>query len=993
MLLRGFRVSCAVQDYFFLYEEMLPEALPTLLGALGSEPLLQHLQRSRRSTTPMVEAAIDTALLLSFGGRTQEQQDEELRIIRREFNDMKRVSERRRRRRGYQSSSSEEEGSEGESERRVGFVENDKMLSLKAFREAQEALQKQQELRQKEGMRVLLPHIGLLLHSIEMLLAARQGTKAPKRSSAEAEAPEASELAGELVAHDDSLPPPRHRRDKALLVGFKELQLLTRLASHACSEECLQQQQQQQHAGALGAVTAAKIIRLLLLSLPLRVRSGGAAARQQLTLEAIKGLLPAIARWRRLLGDNPSASGELRELRELLWGLHAAACGLLDSSRDLQCRAAASEMLLATELAACGCQVTEEVLGSRIRSLALKQLAAYRSAEEDGEELETKSGSTSEGLWLSRLLPGGSVLSSLLEQTNASALPSLFVTHAKGAPASTCRLQGEWRVSVALVLVCSNLLKGGSGAPDEEKPDVDMHVQVLLALVEKYLLPPALTQDSQGPAAGRHTQDADTIAQGQQLPEATETEQQSKEVRGAFERALVWATQHQREQGQAENKLYVPAAALKPLIHHVLYLLSDCSDDLALQQVALTVIRKAAIALGAAASAAATRRAAIQFASQQQQQQHPGSNGAEVEADWLYATSMQHHLIKIVIPHLRRLLRSLKDDSQRLALMAFDAIVRTLGPAGPLLPPTRVAAAYEGEDGQESPSPLFLSAADEAHRNMRLHLDLYGLLTPTKLTPAVEEAAALAQQLVAQGDAAGAAAAAARAAQLEALAGDMQASEREGGGDVLLELLHMQKHRRARGLQILCKAAAAQRLCANTLKHFCIPLAMSAVLQQDSDAQNKQRQGGKGASRRYRGHTEAFSQQVAEQGVTCLAQCCTRLSLKCCTQTLRQLVNQLTHVPQREGFIHRAIAATIKAFPFGLSDAVQQALLPQQQGPAEALAATEEKQVATTAVVQQTLKKDPPKPLTAAIDGELSSADEDSEEEGAVASLSAAESR
>lgn len=901
------------------YEEVLPQALPTLLGVMGSIPLLRYLQRSKRSTTPLVEAAIETALLLSFGGRTKEQQEEDLRLARRQFNAMKQVNERKRRRTGYQSSSSDEESEEGEQEAQDGFIEDDKAQSLQSFREAHEALQQQQEMRQQEGMRVLAPHIGLLLQSIELLLAARRGADVSARSlssESAADALRAPADASATCARDGTVQPSLSRRARALLVGFKELQLLTRLAAHACADQDrLQQQPQAEH----GIPTAARLVRLLLLSLPLRVRSGGAAARQQLTLSVIQGLLPAMARWRRALASKPSSSSELRELCELLRGLHASCCSLLDSAEDLQCRAATSEVLLATELAACGCEVTEEVLGTRIRGFALKQLDAFRRAEEEGQDADKEASPVS---WL---VPGGVLNRSLLE----NALPSLLVADGKDTVSPKgWALSGEWRICVALVMVCANLLKAEGGiAPDEQRPDVDMQVLVLLALVEKHLTPPALTQCSQQDTRmvmTKDTEDSEAAKEkdGDQQEETAGAEQgETNKTSRTQQPVETPATDRQRTEGAGtpeSQRLFLPASTLEPLMHHVLYLLSDCSDDLTLQHVALTVIRRAAVALGAAASAAATRRAAAQFAAQQPQD----PKGEETETDWQYAICMQRHITGILIPHLRRLLRSLKEDGQRMALRAFDALIRTLGPAGPLLPPMRVAAADDGEI-----SALFLSTADETHRNMRLHLDLYALLTPTKLTPAVEEAAALAQQLVASGEASKAAAAAAKAAQLEALAGEHQASEREGGGDVVLELLHMQKHRRARGMQLLAKAAGAQRLCPNTLRHFCVPLALSAILQinDGGDAAGKKK-GAKASSRHYKGRTEAFSQQMADQGVTCLAQCCTRVSLKCCTQTLRQLVTHLANAPQPEAFIYRAVAETIKAFPFGLSDAVQQTL-------------------------------------------------------------------
>ncbi|KAL8453113.1 hypothetical protein Emed_000983 [Eimeria media] len=926
-------------EYFDFFEDVMPQALPTLLGALGSMPLLRHLQRSRRSTTPLVEAAVSTALLLSFGGRTQQQQEEELRLIRREFNAMKQVNKRRKRmQRGYHSSSSSDEGEgEDKSDKEGGFFEGDKMKSLQAFRAAQEALHRQQQQRQSLGMRVLLPHTSLLLHSLEDLLEARQGCDFAQLSSSASQTVDAT--ADPTSGRDGSAQMPRRlfggRQKASHLVGFKELQLLTRLAAYASSEESTLQQQEETFDAA--ACTPAKLIRLLLLSLPLRLRSGGAAARQQLTLTAIRELLPAVARWRRqVVASQPSCVQAAREAQQLFTGLHAACCSLLANTEDLQCRAAACEVLLATELAACGCQVTEQEVESQVRAFALRQLAAFQRAE---QAEETEEGAAPEGSWLASLLPGGSVNKSLLKD----ALPSLLggASSLGSSPLPGCRrTAGEWRVGVALVLLCANLLKGGAGvSPEEQRPDADMHVHVLLLLVERHLSPPALSRPSSQPALAADAQieqpqhETDAAGDKVQQKEEGDTQQaaQSSEDNSRVaeeEKTNEGGITKEDTQRKQQQLLHLPAAALEPLLHHVLYLLSDCSDDLTLQQVALTVIRKAAVALGAAASAAATRRAAAQFAAEQQLAPKERHLADEEETDWSYAVCMQQQLMSILVPHLHRLLRSLKEESQRMGLRALDALIRTLGPAGPLLPP--VQASLAADQGQLS--ALFLSPEDEARRNTKLHLDLYKLLTPAKLTPAVEEAAALAQQLVAAGDAGGAATAAAKAAQLEALAGELQASEREGGGDLLVDLLHMQTHRRARGLQQLTKAASSQQLCGSTLRHICLPLALAGVLQptEETEAAAGKNKRGAAEARLARGgrkRPEPFSQPMAEQGVECLAKCCMALSLPTCVHTTRLLVSRLVgQSPQREAYVHRAIAAILKAFPFGLTDALQQTL-------------------------------------------------------------------
>lgn len=918
-----------LQDFFILYEEVLPNALPVLLGAIGSGSLLKFLQRSRQSTTPLLEAAIETALLLSFGGRTKEQHEEELRLSLRQINAMKHVNQRRRHRNSYESSSSDEsDGDEQESKHE--FVDNDKAISLKRFEEAYETMKRQHELQQQRGIQILLPHMGILLHSMELLLNARRDagilTKSGDAHSATL-ADRASE-GGKAADANDSAQAFLHRRKRAQLVGFKELQLLTRLAAYACADkdsfkELPKAQNELAHHSETGSIpTAAKLIRLLLLSLPLRVRSGGAAARQQLTLVAIQGLLPALASWRRTLGSSNDSYERSSEMRRLLRGLYASCCSLLEAAEDLQCRAEASKLLLATELAACGCVLKEQFLSEQVRGFALKEISACWDAEGTGN-LEASP--------VSWLAPGGPLNKCLLD----NALPSLLVDRIEPASAilaGSSELAAAWRICVGLVMVCANFLKTGSRSPPEEqRPDVDMQVSVLLALVENHLDPPALAQGTKDSAAETQTSDSQAhvqIAGGEEkgnIRKLSEDAVKQNEAR-ITRREKCLQEDNGIGRGQARGgqacdvgRLNLHASAFEPVVRHVLYLLSECSDDITLQHVALAIIRKAAVSLGAAASAAATRRTVVQFSGSQHQNEAQGA----AESDWAFAVEMQRHIMKSIIPHLHRLLRSMKEQCQQMALRAFDALVRTLGPAGPLLPPPQAAVA----DDDESISALFISESDEKQRNMRLHLDLYPLLAATQLTPAIKEAAALAQQLVASGQTGRAATAAARAAQLEALAGEQQASEREGGGDILVDLLHMQKHRRARGIQLLTKAASAGKLCPNTLKHFCVPLAIWAILQ-DSDAggQVGKQKGSKASSQHFKGRTEAFSQQMADHGVACLAKCCTQLPLKICIQTLRQLVTHLGKTPQREAFIHRAIAATLKAFPFGLTDAVHQTL-------------------------------------------------------------------
>ena len=61
-----------------------------------------------------------------------------------------------------------------------------------------------------------------------------------------------------------------------------------------------------------------------------------------------------------------------------------------------------------------------------------------------------------------------------------------------------------------------------------------------------------------------------------------------------------------------------------------------------------------------------------------------------------------------------------------------------------------------------------------------------------------------------------------------------KASERDEGGDLFGNLLHLQKHRRGRGLVMLTGAAKAEQLSASTLTQFVVPICLQALLQRGS---------------------------------------------------------------------------------------------------------------------------------------------------------------
>ena len=127
------------------------------------------------------------------------------------------------------------------------------------------------------------------------------------------------------------------------------------------------------------------------------------------------------------------------------------------------------------------------------------------------------------------------------------------------------------------------------------------------------------------------------------------------------------------------------------------------------------------------------------------------------------------------------------------------------------------------------------------------------------------------------------------------------------GGDLFANLLHLQKHRRGRGLLALSKFAGAGSLTSTTLTHFVVPLALQAILQH-------------GAS------NAAFDPNYAETGIKCLGECMHGVSWSTCLQLVRQLAFLLSKNENRERWIVRGACECLQRFP-----------LPQQELPSPEL--------------------------------------------------------
>eukprot|EP00930_Biecheleria_cincta_P042397 TRINITY_DN29176_c0_g1_i1.p1 TRINITY_DN29176_c0_g1~~TRINITY_DN29176_c0_g1_i1.p1 ORF type:complete len:3801 (-),score=763.37 TRINITY_DN29176_c0_g1_i1:725-11332(-) len=131
----------------------------------------------------------------------------------------------------------------------------------------------------------------------------------------------------------------------------------------------------------------------------------------------------------------------------------------------------------------------------------------------------------------------------------------------------------------------------------------------------------------------------------------------------------------------------------------------------------------------------------------------------------------------------------------------------------------------------------------------------------------------------------------------------------DDGGDLFANLLHLQKHRRGRGLLSLQLAAEAGKLTSTTLSNFVVPLSLQAVIQHSASS-------------------AAFDPNYAEVGVKCLGECMRHgVSWSTCLQTVRFLSLQLSKQDQRERWLVRAACECLTRFPLPAQDLPSPAVL------------------------------------------------------------------
>ncbi|KEP62976.1 UNVERIFIED_CONTAM: hypothetical protein HHA_216210 [Hammondia hammondi] len=145
----------------------------------------------------------------------------------------------------------------------------------------------------------------------------------------------------------------------------------------------------------------------------------------------------------------------------------------------------------------------------------------------------------------------------------------------------------------------------------------------------------------------------------------------------------------------------------------------------------------------------------------------------------------------------------------------------------------------------------------------------------------------------------------------------------DAGGDFFRDFLHMQRHRQGRALQRLAQAARQKGIGATTLRLVALPLCFSSLLQRASLRPRSEEERKKKQTFLRK---EVFHQGLAEQAVSCLEACSYRLKWPMTLNTVRLLSRFLSDFPEREGFLFRAICGVVRAFEAHVKQAVSEAL-------------------------------------------------------------------
>ncbi|KAF8817927.1 hypothetical protein IE077_002752, partial [Cardiosporidium cionae] len=124
-------------------------------------------------------------------------------------------------------------------------------------------------------------------------------------------------------------------------------------------------------------------------------------------------------------------------------------------------------------------------------------------------------------------------------------------------------------------------------------------------------------------------------------------------------------------------------------------------------------------------------------------------------------------------------------------------------------------------------------------------------------------------------------------------------------GDLFYELLHLQKHRRGRALQRLSIACEEKTLYPRTLRNFCIPLGVHALLQVNSSS-----------------HQHAFHTGLADQGIRLLGACARSTSWSTCLTLIFYLSKTLSTHPERKTYIIKALCSILNSLEIHIQHAL-----------------------------------------------------------------------
>ncbi|PFH34900.1 hypothetical protein BESB_069330 [Besnoitia besnoiti] len=1001
--------------YFSFFNSVVPEALPTLFSvpslpavlrrltpasAAGRRPFRSssRLRQNDNSSSGMLEAVLDAALLLSLGGMSREREEALSSSLQGEMKQLRRRRRQAGSRAGKQgsggaksrargsaltSSSSSEEEDEEEDVMREEEAIDDIERQRQELRRQQKELEVEREQNEREGIAALLPHIGTLLASLEVLFqhrrlaslgvvpqsAAKRGPRAEgaalrdehkdrAEDGEEREAERAEEDQGEAEQegqeNDEKAPQGDEEEDDEAevaasssqrslfgVVRMKELQLLTRIARYAVDSAGLSLTQPGDR--------------------PLSATAGEQAPSKAAPSSASRGLgqerLSVVLRLMRLLAQSLPASSSL-------------------TPRALS-PAGASRLLLSLEALL---QLTFP-LASQVRVLredeelriADKQAgAAVDSPVQTSDALSPSCPVSARLSELRGVMEAVSRHCGLLLQTTVSsacraAVAKLFLAiefAACGVRLFTSDQELEARLgsNVERLLTGHSFAgkQGDASAPDSDGRQEDDEVGVeakgqrlLQALVPGgSLIREVLTGVEVGGETGEEALS--------RAPEGRGARVYTSLLAAGDEAGLVWysprATLEPSAFSLSEWRLAVALILFSLNSHRCRTALSrglalpllaaddDDQPDSSMQLIVLSALVATAAVRGvpspSASTAEAERHRAIPPALLEPLLRHCLFLLGAPAVDWAVQQAAAAAL-KALVDSLVLLSRS--QHSAAAAPSAAAALqLRTQLLAQVVMPFVRTQ----------------LKSPEEAQLRQGLQLLAYVVRTLAPVADALPSPSASASAASTHAAAESQtkrmrqlaqvfhldlaclllpSASDAVAAVDRAPSGDAEADlaipaevkrpqgeAANAGGDFFRDFLHMQRHRQGRALQRLAHAARERKIGATTLRLVALPLCFSSLLQRHS-LRRRQEDARKKRDNFLR--KEMFNQGLAEQAISCLEACSYRLKWQVTLGTVRLLSRFLSDFTEREGFLYKAICGVVRAFETQVKQAVEDALI------------------------------------------------------------------